>query len=152
MKDDIWHEDEAMYWGGPLPKPGQGWTLAAATYDSIPQWQPGWEAIGRAVDALALLQELPGHQPDWEPLLKGLEHLHALKDPAMSKPPLNAFSDFLLIGDFFLPFESQNEWGSRHLLYIIEDQPARTDPLLAEFQTLTDRLRRYPPLGGYGKL
>jgi hypothetical protein len=146
---DLWHEDEERYWGGPLPKPGEGWVLAAATYDGVPQWQPGWEDIGKAVDALALLQEIPNHQPDWDQLLKGLQHLHVLKASAMTQPPLREFRDFLLIGDFFLPFESQNEWGSRRLLYILEDQPALTEPLLAEFRELTDRLRRYPPLGAY---
>jgi hypothetical protein len=147
--EDIWHEDEERYWGGPLPKPGEGWALAAATYDGVPQWQPGWEDIGKAVDALALLQEIPNHPPDWDQLLKGLQHLHVLKDSAMTQPPLREFRDFLLIGDLFLPFESQNEWGSRHVLYILEDQPALTEPLLAEFRELTDRLRRYPPLGAY---
>jgi hypothetical protein len=146
---DIWHEDEERYWGGPLPKRGEGWTLAAATYDGVPKWQPGWEDIGKAAGALAMLQEIPDHQPDWDLLLKDLRHLNALKDLPMSKPPLNEFGDFLLIGDFFLPFESQNEWGPRQLLYILEDQPTLTDPLLAEFRQLTDRLRRYPPLEAY---
>ncbi len=147
--EDIWHEDEEHYWGGSLPKPGEGWALAAATYDGLPQWQPGWEDIGKAVDALAMLQEIESHQPDWDQLLAGLEHLQVLKDPEMSRPPLRQFRDFLLIGDFFLPFESQNELGSRHLLYILEDQPTLTDPLLADFRELTDRLRRYAPLGAY---
>jgi hypothetical protein len=141
MDEDIWHEDEDRYWGGPLPKPGEGWTLAAATYDGVPQWQPGWEEVGKVVEALALLQERSGHQPDWERLLKGLAHLHVLEDPAMSKPPLSDFRDFLLIGDYFLPFESQNELGSRHLLYILENKPKLADLLIAEFQELNRRLR-----------
>jgi hypothetical protein len=140
---DIWHEDEDRYWGGPLPKPGEGWTLAAATYDGVPQWQPGWEAIGEAVAALSRLQDVPDRQPDWDSFLKGLTHLRSLKDPAMGKPPLNSFGDFLLIGDFFLPFESLNEWGSRQLLFIIEDKPTITDSLLAEFGTLAMRLLKH---------
>jgi hypothetical protein len=73
---------------------------------------------------MALPQEIPSRQPDWDQLLADLQHLQVLKDPEMSRPPSRQFRDFLLIGDFFLPFESQNELGSRHLLYILEDQPA----------------------------
>jgi hypothetical protein len=61
----------------------------------------------------------------------------------MGKPPQNSFGDFLLIGDFSLPFESLNEWGSRQLLFIIEDKPTITDPLLAEFGTLATRLLKH---------
>lgn len=149
MDDDIWHEDEETYWGGPLPKPGQGWALAASTYDGVPQWEPEWEAIGKAVDALSMFQELPGHQPDWGVLLQGFAHLHVLAYATMGKPPLQDFSEFLQIGDYFLLFASQNEWGQRHLLYILEDQPELTDPLIAEFEELTKRLREYPPLNPY---
>jgi hypothetical protein len=151
MDDDIWHEDEERYWGGPLPKPGEGWTVAAAAYDGVPQWQPGWEDIGKAVNALALLQEIPSHQPDWNTLLKDLQHLQVLTDPGMSQPPLREFRDFLLIGDSFLPFESQNERGTRHLLYVVEDEPALTEPLLTEFRTLLVRLRNYPPLSAFAQ-
>jgi hypothetical protein len=103
--EDIWHEDEDRYWGGPLPKPGEGWALAAATYDGGPKWQPGWEAIGKAGVALALLREISHHQPDWDQLLKGLQHPQVLEDPVMRRPPLREFRDFMLIGDFFLPFK-----------------------------------------------
>ena len=104
---------------------------------------------GKAVDAMALLRDIPSHQPDWDQLLKGLQHLHVLKDSAVTQTPLRDFRAFLLIGNFFVPFESQNEWGSWHLLYILEDQPALAEPLLAEFRELPDRIRRYPPLGAY---
>ena len=147
--EDIWHEDEDTYWGGPLPKPGQGWALAASTYDGVPQWEPDWEPIGKAVDALLMFQELPGHQPDWSSLLQGFRRLHVLGDTTMGWPPLQDFGDFLEIGDYFLPFTSQNEWGVRRLLYILEDQRDLTDPLLAEFAELAKRLREYPPLKRY---
>ncbi len=91
----------------------------------------------------------PSHRPNWDELLAGFEHLHVLQDPGMSRPPLREFRDFLLIGDFFLPFTSRNEWGAEHLLYVVEDEPTQTDPLLAEFRQLTERLRLYPPLGAY---
>lgn len=146
---DIWHEDEDTYWGGPLPKPGQGWALAASTYDGVPHWEPDWETIGKAVYAMSMLQELPNHRPDWGSLLHGFSRLHVLADPTMGWPPLRDFGDFLQIGDFFLPFTSQNELPARHLLYVLEDQPDRTDPLIAEFEKLAQRLREYPPLKHY---
>jgi len=147
--DDIWHEDEETYWGGPLPKPGQGWALAASTYDGMPQWEPEYAAIGRAVNALRMFQEIPSHEPDWGLLLKGFRHLHVLADEDMESPPLCDLDDFELIGDFFYVRESQNEWGSRFLVYILEDEPTLTDPLLAEFEELARRLREYPPLQPY---
>lgn len=147
--EDIWHEDEDTYWGGPLPKPGQGWALAASTYDGVPQWEPEWGPIGKAVDALLMFQELPGHQPDWASLLQGFTRLHVLADTTMGRPPLQDFGDFLQIGDYFLAFASQNEWGVRRLLYILENQRDLTDPLLAEFEQLAKRLREYPPLKPY---
>lgn len=149
MNDDIWHENEETYWGCALPKPGQGWTLAASTYDGVPQWEPQWKAIGDAVQALALFQELPGHKPNWTSLLKGLTRLHVLAAECMSSPPLRDFRDFLEIGDYFMTFTSQNEPGKRHLLYVIEDQPDETDPLIAELRELTRRLREYPPFKPY---
>ena len=149
--EDIWHEDEDTYWGGPLPKPGQGWALAASTYDGVPQWEPDWETIGKAVDALLMFQELPGHQPDWSSLLQGFTRLHVLADTTMGWPPLQDFGDFLQIGDYFIPLSSQNELPARHLLYVLEDQPDLTDPLLAEFAELTKRLREYPPLKPYAQ-
>jgi len=63
--------------------------------------------------------------------------------------PLQDFGDFLQIGDYFLPFTSQNEWGVRRLLYVLQDQGDLTDPLLAEFEELAKRLREYPPLKPY---
>jgi hypothetical protein len=147
--DDIWHEDEETYWGGPLPKPGEGWTLAASTYDGGPQWEPEWEGIGKAVRALSMFQELPDHQPDWAKLLRGFKHLKVLSKKTMPHPPLQHLSDFMQIGDYFLTLTSQNELPLSHLLYIIEDQPERTDPLLAEFDELRKRLRMYKPLQPY---
>jgi hypothetical protein len=143
---DIWHDDEDTYWGGPLPKPGQGWTLAASTYDGVPRWEADWETIGKAVDAMSMFQELPDHLPDWGSLLDGFSRLHVLADAPMGWPPLRDLNDFLQIGDYFLPFTSQNELPARHLLYILEDQRDVTDPLLAEFEELAKRLREYPPL------
>lgn len=149
MNDDIWHDDEETYWGGPLPKPGEGWALAAGTYDGCPLWEPEWSGIGKAVEALSRLEEIPDHQPDWASLLRGFKHLNVLAEETMSQPPLQNFGDFLQIGDYFLPFASQSEWPARHLLYVIEDQPERTGPLLAEFEELTKRLREYLPLKPY---
>lgn len=151
MDEDIWHQDEDTYWGGPLPNPGQGWALAASTYDGVQQWEPEWAAIGEAVEALAMFQELPGHQPEWVSLLQGFTRLHVLADETMRSPPLQDFGDFLQIGDYFLPFTSQNELPARHLLYVLEDQPAVTEPLLAEFKELIKRLREYPPLKPYAQ-
>lgn len=149
MNDDVWHEDEETYWGGPLPKPGQGWSLAASTYDGVPRWTPNWKAIGEAVRALSMFQHLPEHKPDWASLLQGFSRLHVLADATMGSPPLQDFKDFLQIGDYFLPFTSRNEWGKRNLLYVIEDQPDNTDPLIAEFEEIAIRLRHYAPLQPY---
>ena len=149
MNDDIWHEAEETYWGGPLPKPGQGWALAASTFDGVPQWEPKWKTIGNAVRALSMFQELPEHQPDWKTLLNGFTRLDVLAAETMKSPPLQDFGDFLQIGDYFLPFSSKNEPGSRHLLYILEEQPDLTNPLIAEFEQLTARLYEYPPLNPY---
>lgn len=149
--DDIWHEDEETYWGGPLPKPGEGWVLAAGTYDGRLLWQPEWEGIGKAVQALSLFQEIPEHQPDWAFLLRGFKHLNVLAANTMSHPPLQACDDFLQIGDYFLVFSSQNELPARHLLYTVENKPERMQPLLAEFKELTKRLRDYGPLKPYAQ-
>ena len=67
----------------------------------------------------------------------------------MGHPPLRDFGDFLLIGDFFLPFESQNELPPRHLLYILEDEPSLITALVTNFRQLTARLRGYPPLAEF---
>ena len=87
--------------------------LVASTYDGVPRWEPDWESIGKAVDALLVLQELPGHQPDWPSLLHGFTRLHVLADKTMGSLPLQDFGDFLQIGGYFLPFTSQKELPAR---------------------------------------
>jgi hypothetical protein len=141
--------DEDTYHGGSLPKPGQVWALAASTYDGVPQWEPDSKNIGKAVDELLMLQELPGHQPDWASLSEGFTRLHVLADTTTRSPPLQDFRDFLQIGEYFLPFTSQNERGVRRLLYVLQDQRDLPDPLLAEIEELAKGLREYPPLRPY---
>ena len=149
MDEDISYEDEDTYRGGPLPKPGQVWALAASTYDGVPQWEKDSKNIGKAMDALLMFQELPRCQPDWESLLQGFSRLHVHADTTTGRPPLQDFGDFLRVGDYFLSFASQNEWGVRRLLDILEDPRDLTDPLLADFEELAKRLRKYPPLKSY---
>ena len=96
-----------------------------------------------------MLEELREHPSDWHSLLTGLRHLHVLEEEYIDWPPLNSFRDFMQIGDFFLTFESQNDLGAVELLYIMDDQPELTDPLLAELDELTHRLKAYPPLQPY---
>jgi len=96
-----------------------------------------------------LLDELNGHSPDWDTLLDGFQHLNVLRNPELSWPPLNDFGDFLAIGDFFLPFSGSSEYGVGSLLYVVDGEPAVTDPLMKEFDELARRLREYPPLQPY---
>ena len=154
MSDDddhieFWDDDEERVWGSLLPKPGSGWSHVATKVEGGVTWEPGWPSIEKAVRALSMLEELREYPSDWHSLLTGLRHLHVLEEEYIDWPPLNSFRDFMQIGDFFLTFESQNDLGAVELLYIMDDQPELTDPLLAEFDELTHRLKAYPPLQPY---
>lgn len=144
--DDSAEEDEESFWGCLLPREDSGWALVVSCFDGARSWEPGWEPIERATSALELLDELPGHTPDWETLLAGFEHLRVLSNPDIKWPPLHDLSDFLEIGDLFLPFNGSNEFGTGAVLYIDKDQPVLTAAIMAEFDELTRRLRDYPPL------
>jgi hypothetical protein len=151
MAEDHEHsgDEDDSFWGGPLPQPGSGWTCAASCFDGALSWEPRWTSIEKAVAALSLLDELHSHTPDWDTLLAGFHYLHVLRDPDLSWPPLHDFNDFLAIGDFFLPFEGSNDYGTGSLLYIVDAEPAVTAPLMTEFDALVRRLREYPPLQSY---
>jgi hypothetical protein len=148
MSDDG-DEDDEDFWGCSLPKRGSGWAKVASNFDGAISWEPGWESIEKATTALSLLDELHDHTPDWDMLLAGFRYLHVLRNPEIGWPPLHDFSDFLAIGDFFLPFSGSNDYGVGSLLYIVEAEPGTTAPLIKEFDELHRRLREYPPLQPY---
>ena len=147
--DEFGEDDEERVWGSLLPKPGSGWSHVATKVEGGVSWEPGWPSIENAVRAISMLQELRRHTPDWKSLLAGLRHLNVLQEDYIDWPPLNSFRDFMQIGDFFLTFESQDSLGTVELLYMMDDQPDQTEPLLAEFDELTRRLKAYPPLQPY---
>lgn len=142
-------DSDEKFWGQPLPQPDSGWALACSCIDGHFLWTPQWKAIENATRCLWMLEELHGHKPDWDLLLAGFKHLQVLKDPAIDWPPLHQFKDFLLIGDFFLPFEGSNDWSVGQLLYIVDHEPKSTKPLMEEFDELSRRLRAYPPLAPF---
>jgi hypothetical protein len=127
------------------------WVLAATGQlgDAV-YWEPGFEVVERVRRLLCLLEEIGQKKVDWSYLLQGLPNLGDIE--TMSFPPLYTEDAFDEIDGFLTVTEEPEDDDrpgmsfSRIEVYIDRENRER---LIEQFETLSDRLENFKPLGPY---
>ena len=129
--------------------PTKGWRqIASGDIGDVLYWEPGYDVLEDGENAIGLLENINSTEIDWARLIQGLPRFTFLPDLLRQR----SFS-FLAWGEVdgchAIEGDNQEETGSmsgewtRMWLEMDHDQKRE---IFRDFETLSRRLREYPPL------